>query len=133
MASKAADSTIFIEFMLSSILAALNELPVKKITDIIPDKLTDKLTKAELLFLEAVGGYLENNDELTNFRAQLLTNKSAESVKKYLQKLVQLGVLKTSGENKGRKYRLVIKNNYGDGIQVYQCQKRCDLAPKNGL
>jgi len=98
------DSGAFIEFMLSAVHQALNELPVHKITDIYTDINTDKLSRAELEFLEQIVGYLKRNGEITNYRAQLLTNKSPASVKKHLTRLVQLGFLEAVGENKGRKY-----------------------------
>jgi Fic family protein len=101
---KTGDSESFIEFMLNAILQALEELPVRKIADIFTDINTDKLTKTELEFLEQIAGYLDKNGEITNYRAQLLTNKSDNSVKKYLAKYVEAGFLKVEGKNKGRKY-----------------------------
>jgi len=92
--------------MLHAILQALEELPVRKITDIFTDINTDKLSKAELEFLEQIAGYLDKNDEITNYRAQLLTNKSDSSVKKYFAEFVELGLLQVEGKNKGRKYRI---------------------------
>jgi hypothetical protein len=62
------DSESFIEFMLNTILQALEELPSRKITD--------KITKAEWEFLEQIAGYLDRNGEISNYRAQLLTGKS---------------------------------------------------------
>ena len=114
-AEKTADSTEFIEFMLEAIFTALSELPVNKITDIfpdkitdnIPDKITDILSKTEKEFLRSIIGFLENNGEIDNYRAQALTNKSAESVKKYFAALIKAGILTASGTNKGRKYKLV--------------------------
>ena len=106
-AEKTADSTEFIKFMLEAIASALSELPINKITDIIPDKLTDKLSKTELEFLQGILGFLENNGEIDNHRAQLLTNKSAESVKKYFATLIRAGILEAAGANKGRKYKLL--------------------------
>jgi Fic family protein len=103
-AQKSADSEVFIEFMLHAILQALEELPVRKITDIFTDINTDKLTKTELEFLEQIAGYLDKNGEITNYRAQLLTNKSDISIKKYFARFVELGVLREEGKNKGRKY-----------------------------
>ena len=100
------DSGVFIEFMLEAIYQALNELPVRKITDIFPDIITDKLTKAELGFLEQIAGFIEKNGQITNYRAQVLTNKSAESVKKYLVKFVEMGIFVAEGEKKGRVYKL---------------------------
>ena len=81
-------------------------MPVNKITDIIPDKITDKLSRGELDFLRGIIGFLENNDKIDSHRAQLLTNKSAESVKKYFAALTMAGILVATGENKGRKYKL---------------------------
>ncbi|MDR0802749.1 Fic family protein [Fluviicola sp.] len=105
-AGRAANSEIFIEFMLNAILQALEELPNKKITDIFTDIFTDKLSKTELEFLEQIAGYLDKNGEITNYRAQLLTNKSDISVKKYFARLVEIGLLEVEGKNKGRKYTI---------------------------
>ena len=104
MAGKKANSEIFIEFMLNATLQALEELPIRKITDIFTDIITDKLSKTELEFLEQIAGYLDRNGEITNYRAQLLTNKSDISVKKYFAKFVEIGLLQVEGKNKGRKY-----------------------------
>ena len=101
------DSGVFIEFMLNAIHQALNELPVRKITDIFTDLDTDKLSKTELEFLEQIAGYVEKNGQITNYRAQVLTNKSSESVKKYLMRFVEIGLLTAEGENKGRIYKLI--------------------------
>ncbi|GHT00477.1 huntington interacting protein HYPE [Bacteroidia bacterium] len=103
-AQKTGNSEVFIEFMLNAILQALEELPNRKITDIFTDINTDKLSKTELEFLEQIAGYLDKNGEITNYRAQLLTNKSDVSVKKYFAKFVEIGILKVEGKNKGRKY-----------------------------
>jgi len=43
---------------------------------------------------------------ITNYRTQLLTNKSDISVKKYFAKFVELGLLEVEGKNKGRKYKI---------------------------
>ncbi len=104
ISQKAGNSESFIEFMLNAILQALEELPARKITDIFTDINTDKLTKTELEFLEQIAGYIDKNGEITNYRAQLLTNKSDVSVKKYFAKFVEIGILRIEGKNKGRKY-----------------------------
>ena len=103
---KAADSTVFIEFMLEAIATALDELPTGKITDIFPDIITDKLSKGELEFLRGIAGFLENHGEIDNYRAQVLTGKSAESVKKYFAALIKAGILTAIGANKGRRYKI---------------------------
>jgi Fic family protein len=91
-AQKTGNSEVFIEFMLNAILQALEELPSRKITDIFTGINTDKLSKTELEFLEQIAGYMDKNGEITNYRAQLLTNKSDVSVKKYFAKLVEIGI-----------------------------------------
>ena len=101
---KTANSEVFIEFMLNAVLQALEELPNREITDIFTDINTDKLSKTELEFLEQITGYLDKNGEITNYRAQLLTNKSDISVKKYFARFVKIGLLQIEGKNKGRKY-----------------------------
>ena len=106
ISQKSGDSKSFIEFMLHAILQALEELPARKITDIFTDINTDKLSKAELEFLEQIAGYLDKNGEITNYRAQLLTNKSDVSVKKYFARFVTLELLQVEGKNKGRKYNI---------------------------
>ena len=103
---KTGNSEPFIEFMLNAILQALEELPGRKITDIFTDIFTDKLSKTELEFLEQIAGYLDKNGEITNYRAQLLANKSDISVKKYFAKFVEIGLLQVEGKNKGRKYKI---------------------------
>jgi Fic family protein len=106
IAGQTANSEIFIEFMLNAILQALKELPNEKITDIFTDINTDKLSKAELEFLEQIAGHLDKNGEINNYRAQLLTGKSDSSVKKYFARFVEIGLLKVEGKNKGRKYTI---------------------------
>lgn len=106
ISSKSGNSEAFIEFMLFAIYESLKEIPNRKITDIFTDINTDKLTKTELEFLEQIAFYLDKTGEITNYRAQLLTNKSDISVKKYFAKFVDLGLLQVEGKNKGRKYHL---------------------------
>ena len=71
-----------------------------------PDKITDKLTKTEMDFLEEIIGFLERNGEITNYRAQLLTNKSPENIRKIFNNMVEKGVFVEEGDNKGRKYKI---------------------------
>ena len=101
------ESTLFIEFMLKVILETIDNLPQKKITDIFNDKIIDILSsKEERLFLEAIVPYLQKSEEISNFKAQILTNKSAESIKRFFRKFTEAGLLIAVGENKGRVYKL---------------------------
>jgi predicted HTH transcriptional regulator len=54
--------------------------------------------------LEQIAGYIDMHGEIANYSARLLTGKSDVSVKKYLARLAELGILKVEGKNKGRKY-----------------------------
>jgi hypothetical protein len=92
--------------VLIAVLHALEEIPARKITNIFTDIITDKLHRAELEFLEQIVGYLDRHGEITNYRARLLTNKSDVSVKKYLARFAELGLLQVEGKNKGRKYKI---------------------------
>ena len=103
-AEKTADSTEFIEFILSAILRAINEL--SNITEIIPEKITELLTKTQRDFLTNIIGFIQTNGEIDNYRAQLLTGKSPEMTKKLLVALVANKVLIATGRTKGRKYKL---------------------------
>lgn len=99
-AGKTADSTAFIEFILSAILRAINELSN------ITEKITELLTNTQRDFLTNVIGFIQTNGEIDNYRAQLLTGKSPEITKKLLAALVAKGVLVATGRTKGRKYKL---------------------------
>ena len=104
LAGNSADSTKFIEFILSAILRAIDEL--SNITEIIPEKITGLLTKTQRDFLANIIGFIQTNGEIDNYRAQLLTNKSGEMTKKLLAALVEKGVLIATGRTKGRKYKI---------------------------
>jgi hypothetical protein len=73
--------------------------------DKIPDKFTDKLSTGEKEFLFSIYSYLCEHSEINNYRAQTLTGKSADSVKKFFAKLVNIGFLQPIGNNKARVYR----------------------------
>jgi Fic family protein len=75
------------------------------LTDKIPDIFTDKLSKSEKEFLFTLFLYLCEHGEINNYRAQTLTGKSADSVKKYFAKLVSIGLLQAIGKTKARVYR----------------------------
>ena len=79
---------------------------MSSITEIIPEKITELLTRNEREFLTNIIGFLQSNGEIDNYRARLLTNKSEEMTKKILSSLVAKGALVALGRTKGRKYRL---------------------------
>jgi Fic family protein len=108
-AEKTANSTEFIEFMLDAISRTITKILERQNTEKFTGKLTEKsteLTKTEKEFFYGIINFLEENEEIDNYKAQLLTNKSAVSVKKYFATLVKAGILSAHGATKARKYRL---------------------------
>jgi Uncharacterized conserved protein len=99
-------SNKFILFMLDAINESLDEFDDIEITDIVTDIVTDKLSPMELKVLNPIIKYLLKRETIDNKKAQALTNKSAGSIKKYLNTFAELGILIKIGENKGRKYKL---------------------------
>ena len=99
-------SNKFILFMLNSINETLDNMESIELTDIITDIITDKLSAMEKNVLKPIIKYLLKYEIIDSSKAQNLTNKSAESIKKYLNKFVKLNILIPIGENKGRKYNL---------------------------
>jgi Fic family protein len=75
------------------------------LVDLIPDYFIVQLSKTEIEFLYSIFGYLCEHGQINNYRAQTLSDKSADSVKKYFAKLVRIGFLEAVGKNKARVYR----------------------------
>jgi Fic family protein len=96
----------FILFMLKAINETLDDLEDIELTDIVPDIITEKLTPMEKTVLTAIVKYLLKHETIDNNKAQELSGKSAESIKKYLSKFAKINVLIPVGEKKGRKYKL---------------------------
>lgn len=112
MGDKANDSTPFIEFMLEVILETISEFGrgkvVDKVADILGEKMMDKLNDKEIEFFNSIYPYLEENQGIANSKAAALSGRSTGTTRRYLLKLVDLGVLRTTGENKNRKYHLLL-------------------------
>jgi len=74
-------------------------------TDIMTD-MTDKLSLAEREFLKPLLQYYKEHDWADNASAQSFCDKSPATIKRYLTKLVEVGILDCTGTNKGRRYYL---------------------------
>ena len=70
-------------------------------TDILTDKMTDK----ELQRLKIMEVYFEKNNYIDNSEVQKILNVSDSTARRFLNKLVKVGILEAIGEKKGRKYR----------------------------
>jgi len=75
-------------------------------TDILPD-MTDKLSDAEQDFLKLLLQHYQDHEWIDNTTAQTFCDKSPATIKRYLAKLVEVGVLESAGANKGRRYYLI--------------------------
>lgn len=107
---KSNDSSIFIEFMLEAIrdTIAQFEASIKKdgLGGIIDNQVQDKISEKELLFFSQIYEHLKVHHEIRNRKAVELTQKPSVTVRRYLIKFVDLGILISSGENRNRSYRL---------------------------
>lgn len=94
-------STPFILFSLKIIKETLEELQNNE------RKMTDKMTDKELERLKILENYFEENKYIGNNEAQKILNISDSTTRRFLNKLVDLGILYRVGENKGRKYKKI--------------------------
>lgn len=94
-------ATRFINFMLDIIMETI------KNSDITSDKIAIKqLSKPQTEFYHLIRDYLQKNESVTSAEAQILSGKSAATVRNYFAKLVSKNLLVAQGENKARKYFL---------------------------
>ncbi|MCL1950900.1 MAG: Fic family protein [Turicibacter sp.] len=106
-ADKLNDSTVFIEFMLNVILETLiayktSDKSSDKNEIEFPDEMTGVETQVYLLLKK----YLADHESINTTVATKLIGKSAPTVRKYLSRLVTLGLLEAHGSNKNRTYTL---------------------------
>lgn len=73
----------------------------EKMTDITADKMTDK----ELERLKILELHFDRNKYIGNTEVQKILNISDSTARRFLNKLVKIGILEAVGERKGRKYR----------------------------
>lgn len=83
---------------------------MNKLLDILDDKMLDKLNDKEREFFNQVYPYLEENGWIANSKAAKLSGRPMGTTRRYLLKLVELGILIPTGENKNRKYLLQRKD-----------------------
>ena len=69
--------------------------------------MTDSLTYKEQENMKSILSYLHNNDTITNEKGRELTGKSESTVKRYLKRLCEIGILLKSGSNKHTVYTKV--------------------------
>ena len=65
------------------------------------------MTEKEKIQMRAILTYLVDNDGIDNTKGRELTGKSAATVRRYLVKLCEVGMLKQTGANKDKSYKKV--------------------------
>ncbi|MDR1930405.1 MAG: AAA family ATPase, partial [Treponema sp.] len=84
----------------------LAENSVPKAGDKVSDKVSDKTGRtAEDLFLKSIMPYIEKNGTITSQKAAEITGKAAVSTRRYLKKLVDAGMLTSTGANRNKTYQ----------------------------
>ena len=110
-ADKANSSTVFIEFMLQMILAAIQKLHLPVIAHIESDNLSEKMSDKEREVFAVVELYLGKHASITAATVQSITGLSAATARRYLSAFVRKGLLEPSGQYKARSYHLKTDNN----------------------
>ena len=70
------------------------------------DKVSDKLTEKEKNFLKMLVKQLTVDEYLTTASMAEITGIPASTVRRYMTKFCELGVLYSEGKNKGKRYYL---------------------------
>lgn len=77
-----------------------------KMSDIVSDKMSDKLNKREKSFLETLVKQLKIVEYVTTTDMSNITNIPASTIRRYMKKFCELGILSVEGKNKNTQYRL---------------------------
>lgn len=99
--NKKNDSTEFIEFMLEVILLALQEYDDPNYKELIAT-----LNQPEQIFFGVIQEYLKSHQTVTAKVASQLSNRPIGTVRRYLVKFVDIGLLELTGSNRDRQYYL---------------------------
>ena len=98
------DTTYFIEFMLQAILQTLESYGE---TASVVEDFAIHLTVKEKEYYRVLETYLKAHQFVSAYQAQELLGMSGASVRRYLKKYVEIGLLKKIGTTKNRLYYLV--------------------------
>lgn len=79
------------------------------------DKMSDKLTGKEKAFLEILISQLIEDEYITTSIMSNITGVSISTIRRYMKKFCELGILVSEGKNKSTQYRL--KNIQSDKIK----------------
>jgi len=72
----------------------------------LPNNAVEKLTPAEISFLNSLMPFFNGSTWITNAQARDETNKLDGSVKRFMRNLTSKGVLESRGETRDRQYRI---------------------------
>ena len=76
----------------------------RKMSDKVSDKVSDKMTEKEKLFFEMLVKSLKVEDYVTTSSMSNITNIPISTVRRYMIRFCELGILYSEGKNKGTKY-----------------------------
>jgi len=101
------DSAVFTEYMLDMIIRTIDAFNGDiKLLDNVKDQYLNNLTKKEKEVLKIILSNFNLNDNITMEKLTDKINKSTPTIRIYLMKFTELEILTSSGENKGRKYKI---------------------------
>ena len=75
-------------------------------SDKISDRLGDKLTGKEKVFLEILIRQLNEDEYVTTKVMSNITRIPSSTIRRYMKKFCELGILVSEGKNKSTQYRL---------------------------
>lgn len=89
-----------------------NVVDSQKMSDMLSDKmsdiLVDKLTEKEKLFLEILIRQLSEDEYVTTTVMSNITRIPSSTIRRYMKKFCELGILVSEGKNKSTRYRLKV-------------------------
>lgn len=104
------DSTEFIEFMLEVISDSISGFSImsssEEISKLLKDSIVNKMNDKEIEFFILIYPTLSKTGYINTGLATSLSEKSSVTVRRYLVRLAELGILSASGKNKYRRYTL---------------------------
>jgi len=100
------------------------EINDKKIVENTDNKaMSGLLSESEKITMRPILLYLENNDTIDNTKARELTGKSTATVKRYLSKLCDLGILQLTGTARSSVY--IKTAQHGNRVDEVSCLAAC--------
>ena len=75
-------------------------------SDMLSDKVSDKLTGKQKVFLEILISQLKEDKYVTTTVMSNITGIPTSTIRRYMKKFCELGILTSEGKNKNTQYQL---------------------------